>query len=459
MTSALTSIIGIYSYLLLGAVLLFNLLLLLLLIISPKRWLEHVREVNTDPYMAVDYSLAVSLLVPVYNAQESIIAAVESLLAVVYPNYEIIIINDGSTDRTLETVIEHYQLKPTETSYAEEIPTEAIGGMYTSLLHPNLLLLDKIHGGQADALNAGINAARYPLFCNVDADSTVEPYSLLRLAAPFMKDERTVAVEGAVRIQTGLMEDDESSEKSSLPRKSILIFQIIEYLRSFSTYRIAWEKANALVITSPVFSVFLKQAVKEIGGYKRQGGDNTELSLHLHSYLRQQRLPYRIDFAPEAQCWIKAPESLKSLRSQRIRQHQRLLSSLWKHKNMLCNPRYGTAGLLAMPYLWLTEGLGPLFEGLGYLLLITAIATGTMPLFMGLIFALAVLYIMFFSILAVAMEEWSYRRYRKGAQLVRLLLMTILEPLIFRPMTVFWKIRALIGRRQDRYARSENRLE
>lgn len=449
MSSVINSVITGYSYMLLAAVLLFNLLLLVLLVFSPRRWLEQVREASTDPYMATDYNLAVSILVPVYNAQDSIIAAIESLLAVIYPNYEIVVINDGSTDHTLETIIDHYQLKPMDSMYVEEIPTEEVSGIYTSLLHPNLLLLDKIHGGQADALNAGINAARYPLFCNVDADSTVDPYSLLRLAAPFMQNEQTVAVVGTVRVQTGLHDEDGPSEKSSLPRKSILIMQIIEHLRSATTHRIPWERLNALVITSPVFSVFARQIVKDIGGYKRQGGDNTELSLHLHSYLRRQNQPYRIDFAPEAQCWIKAPDSLKSLRNQRIRQHQRLLSSLWKYRSMFCNPGYGSAGVLAIPYLWLMEFLGPLFEGLGYLLLAVAVATGAMPLFIAWIFGLAILYIILFTLLAVAMEEWSYRRYRKGSQLLRLLLLVLVEPVIFRPMTVFWKIRALLGSRRD----------
>lgn len=449
MNSELALIISGYSYGLLAAVLFFNLLFLLLLLIFPGRWLEQVRGVSTDPYMARDYNLGVSMLVPVFNAGESIIAAIESLLAVQYPGCEVIVINDGSTDRTLETIVEHYQLKPMESSYVDDIATRPVAGVYSSLLHPNLLLLDKEHGGQADALNAGINASRYPLFCNVDADATVEPYSLLRLATPFMLDERVVAVEGAVRIQNGLPEDEEGSGKFSLPRKSILIFQIIGSLRSFTTLRIPWEKANALIISSPLFSLFLKQIVKEMGGYRVSGGDNTELSMHLHSYLRQQRLPYRIEFAPEARCWAKAPDSLKSLRHQRIRQHQRLLSSLWKYKHMFANPRCGTAGLLAVPYLWLSQGLGPVLEGIAYLLLITALATGTMPLWVASIFALGILYIMFFTLLAAAMEEWSYRRYGKGSHLVRLLLLSILEPLIFRPMTVFWKIRALAGRRRD----------
>jgi cellulose synthase/poly-beta-1,6-N-acetylglucosamine synthase-like glycosyltransferase len=227
-----------------------------------------------------------------------------------------------------------------------------------------------------------------------------------------------------------------------------VVFQIIEYFRAFLTSRIGWERINALLIISGAFGVFKKSAVVKVGGYSKTIGEDMELTLKLHEYYRENKIKYKIDFASDAVCWTQAPDNLKGMRSQRIRWHRGLIDSLMKHKKMLFNPKYGTIGILSMPYFVFVEMLGPIIETIGYIIFIISIFTGTLSKFIICIFLMAYLYGLLFSFSAILLEQFSYKRYNNKAETTKLLIYSFFEQLSYRQLTVFWRVQAFFNYRK-----------
>lgn len=258
----------------------------------------------------------ISLLVPAYNEEATITASVQSMFQLTYSDFEIIVINDGSKDGTLEVLKREFSLLPFPEAPREGLPTKPVRGVYRSLKYPNLRVIDKENGGKADSLNAGINAARHPLFCGVDADSILARNSLQLVAKPFLNHPETVASGGTVRVANGCEVADGFLTKVGLPTNLWALFQVVEYLRAFLFGRLGWSKLNAMLIISGAFGLFKTDVVIEAGGYRANTiGEDMELVVRIHRYLRQQGRPYRIEFVPEPVCWTEAPEDHKTLKN------------------------------------------------------------------------------------------------------------------------------------------------
>lgn len=312
----------------------------------------------------------VSVLAPAYNEEATIAQSVHALLTVRYPNVEVIIINDGSTDATLQVLIETFDLRLSERRGAAAVQTEAIRGVYVSEWHPRLVVIDKANGGKADALNAGVNLSRAPLFCAIDADSVLEPDALLRAVQPFLEDpEQVIAVGGTICVGNGCSADRGAITKTAAPQNSLALFQAIEYVRAFLLARLGWSGTGALTIISGAFGVFRRSIVVEAGGYARGTvGEDMELVLRLHRRARDAGRHYKILFVPEPVCWTEAPESLTLLGRQRRRWQRGAIETFQRHLPMLFNPRYGRVGWLGMGSVLILDILGPIAEFLGYLL-------------------------------------------------------------------------------------------
>ncbi len=421
---------------------------IILILISFQRLREYLRLSKTDFYVATEYTPSISIIVPARNEEHTIVETVISLFRLDYPDFEILVVNDGSTDSTLDSLIDYFELKPVEASYENSedwIPCETVHGLYSSFVHSHLLVVDKKNGGKSDALNAGINFAKHPLFCSIDADSILEKQTLLKLVQPFLNSEETVAVGGIVRVANGCTIRDGVLKDVVLPLSPLIITQIIEYLRAFLTNRVGWEKINSLVIISGAIGLFKRSVVMELGGYKHTIGEDMELTLRMHKHLRQKRRKYRIDFAPDAVCWTQVPTNLKSLSSQRIRWQRGMIDSLWTHKDMLFNPRYGTVGFLALPYFWFFEMMGPAIEASGYVVLLWVFASGVISDFFVFVFLMAYLFGLFFSLVAIFINEISYNYYKRYKEILKLILYAMLDPIWYRPFTVYWRIKAFLG--------------
>lgn len=360
-----------------------------------------------------DFYKPVSILVPAFNEEVGIVPSVRSLLSLHYPEFEVVVANDGSTDRTLPLMIEAFVLVEVPQIYRRQLDTVTVRRVFRSLRHPNLTVIDKENGGRADALNAAVNLARYPLVCQVDADSLLDAEALLRASRLFIEDETVVAVGGTVRPMNGAVVREGQVVEMRLPRKWIERFQALEYARAFFTGRAGWSRFGALLIISGAFGVFRREAVMEAGGYATDTvTEDMELVMRLHQRYREARTPYRILFTPDPICWTEVPSDLRTLRQQRNRWHRGLMETLWRYRRMTLNPRYGAVGMVGMPYFWLFEALSPVIEVTGYLLLPIMFILGIAePSFVALFVVLALLYGILLSEMAVGIETMLLSRY------------------------------------------------
>jgi cellulose synthase/poly-beta-1,6-N-acetylglucosamine synthase-like glycosyltransferase len=389
----------------------------------------------------------ISLLVPAYNEAATIEVNIRSLMQLIYSEYEVIIINDGSTDNTLAILTEAFDLKPLPQAYPVRIPVENLKGFYQSGQYPNLHVIDKENGGKADALNAGINASRYPLFCSIDADSILQRDSLTRIVQPFINDSLTVAAGGTIRIINGSTVKDGMLLKADLPARLLARMQIVEYLRAFLFGRLGWTPMNAMLVISGAFGLFKKQVVLDAGGYKKNTlGEDMELVVRLHLALREKNIPYRITFVPDPICWTEVPEDLKSLRSQRVRWQKGLFESLLLNMSLLFHPKGGIVGWVAFPVMLIFELLGPVIEVMGYLFVIIGLALGFVSITVFLMFFLLSIGLgMLISVTSLLLEELSFHLYTTPKQVRRLFYASIIENFGYRQLVSIWRLEGLFG--------------
>ncbi len=435
-----------------------NFIYLVLFFVSLIEVIKFVKRTFFSDYQQIlqsDMTWPISILVPAHNEERNIVETVRSLQLLNYGEFEIIVINDDSSDGTLSSLIEAFDLRRLDKVTRRSIATRPIRGVYGSLTQGNILVIDKVRGGKADALNAGLNLSRYPLFCSVDADSIIEDDALLRVVKPFMEHpEEMVAVGGIVRIANGCEVHEGRVSRIHLPDGALGIFQVVEYLRAFLTGRIGWSVMRSLLIISGAFGLYKKSEVIEVGGYaSRSDTEDLELVVRLHENCRRKKKRYRIVFVPDPVCWTEVPRTLPVLRRQRNRWHRGLLQSLWLHKSMMLNPRYGVIGMVTFPYFTIFEMLGPFVEVLGYITVPLAYFLGILDFqFFILFVTLAILYGVFLSVAAILLEEISFRRYPGWMDLARLVVYGVLENFGYRQLMSLYKVKAFwdfIRRRRD----------
>ncbi|QTC40181.1 glycosyltransferase family 2 protein [Bacillus sp. V3] len=421
----------------------------LLLLISFVQLRKTYQLDEREPYeelLHLHQTKPVSILVPAYNESVGIMATVRSLLSIEYPEYEIIIVNDGSTDDSLEKLIESFQLVKIKWVIRRQLDTKQVKGVYQSRIYKNLLVVDKENGGKADALNAGINVSNYPYFCSIDGDSVLERTAFLKVMKPIIEsDGEVIASGGSIRIANGCEIESGEIVKVGLSRSPIVVMQVIEYLRAFLMGRIGLSRHNLLLIVSGAFGVFSKRWVVEAGGYSHTVGEDMELVVRLHRYVKEQKADKKIVYVPDPVSWTEAPESLKYLRRQRRRWHRGLFESLWIHRRLIFNPKYGSIGMVSIPYFLIIEFLGPVVELMGYLVMLLSIFFGGVYLeFAILLFLLSVLYGSILSMASVLLEEWTIRKYPKASDIIRLFFYSLTETLWYRPLTVLWRCEGIL---------------
>jgi cellulose synthase/poly-beta-1,6-N-acetylglucosamine synthase-like glycosyltransferase len=403
---------------------------------------QRYREIDSLPLSYSLLSPPISVLVPAYNEETTITATVESLLQLAYAEFEVVVINDGSKDGTLQVLIDRFGLLPFPEAYRVQIPTQEVRGIYRSTRYPDLRVIDKANGGKADSLNAGINASRYPLFCGVDADSILERDSLQKVVQPFLRSPDMVATGGTIRAANGCDVRGGDLKLVDLPRNIWALFQVMEYLRAFLFGRLGWSSVNAMLIISGAFGLFRKQTVIEVGGYRTQTiGEDMELIVRIHHHMRDKNQPYRIEFVPDPVCWTEVPEDRQTLRNQRIRWQRGLSESLTAHWGLMFSRSGGWPGWVAFPYMVVFEWLGPLVELFGYFWTLYAwwagfISWTAFTVFLLVSIGLGVL----LSVAGVLLEQLSFQMYPKVTQMFRLVLVAVAENLGYRQLNAWWRI-------------------
>lgn len=445
--------IRVFNYFCMSYTVLLSIAYLIQLVVSFFRLRKERREELTSDYENYSDSenlMPITLIVPAYNEQENIVHNVRSLMKLNYPQFEIVVVNDGSNDSTHDCMIEAFQLKKISQSVKVSIPTQEIKGIYYNGKYPNLTYVNKENGGKSDALNAGINVSRYPLFACLDADSRIEKDSLLMLGEVFLKDSSTVVAGGFVRIANGSVIEDGVWKRFEMPKKSVEKFQIVEYFRSFLYGRIAWGKS--LLIVSGAFGLFRKDAVIEVGGYKNNTiGEDMEIVVRMHRKFRKERRKYNVKFLDKAVCWTQCPMSLKDLRSQRRRWQVGLFDTLIAHFPMIFNPRYGAVGLLSMPYNLIFELLGVIVEALGYLVIPFSVIMGELnPFFFVMYLLLSVFLGTMLSVGGLLLEQYTRKGCFTAKQVMKLAVYAFLENIGYRQLIVFYRLEGIVRFRKYR---------
>lgn len=388
----------------------------------------------------------ISILVPAYNEEKTIVAAIRSILALEYPSFEVIVIDDGSRDGTIAAIDAAFELQMASRAIDTAVPHKKLHGVYMSAKAPRLVVVAKENGGKADAMNAGINVSRSPLFCAIDADSLLESDALLRAVQPFVEDPvRTVAVGGTIRILNGCKVKGGRVTEIGLPRSPLALFQIIEYLRAFLMARLSLSRMGALTIISGAFGLFRRQVAVSVGGYSPETvGEDLELVIKIHRAMREQGKDYRVEFIPEPVCWTEAPETLSVLANQRRRWQRGALETFFKHRDMLGDARYGRISWLGLGQMLLVDVLGPIVEVLGYMLIPIFFAMGWLHIeFLLAFFAVTFAFGVFLSVGSLVLEELELRRFPRAGDLAVLTLAAIAENFGYRQLNNVWRIQGL----------------
>jgi poly-beta-1,6-N-acetyl-D-glucosamine synthase len=421
---------------------------LLLALLSLHEMRKYIRKnyfVDYKYLLSSPLAPSISLIAPAYNESLSIIDNVKSLLSIMYNNYEVIIINDGSKDDSLQKLINGFDLIKVPFHVHSVVATKPIRGIYksTNKAHKKLLVVDKENGGKADALNVGLNISNKELVACIDVDCIIEPDALLKMVKPYLEtNEYVIASGGVVRIANSCVVEDGRLIEVKLPKTLITRFQVLEYLRAFLLARMAWSRLNGLLLISGAFGLFRREVAVQAGGYDPNTvGEDMELVVRMRRYMHERKLKYKVVYVPDPLCWTEAPSNYKILGRQRNRWARGTFETLKMHRAIFFNPRYGTMGMLSYPYWFFFEWLAPFVESAGLLFFAFLAWRGAVhwTFFLSL---MAVVYgfVVFISTLALLAEEVSFFQYTQKRDVMKMILIALIEPLIYHPRTVIWSI-------------------
>lgn len=428
--------------------------LLILSYINVKKQARLWRIKNVSMMFRDKMIPSISIVAPAYNEELTVVESARSLLNLNYPDYEVIIVNDGSKDETLLKLIEEFNLVRVDYHYNKSLNTAPIRGIYRNPSLPRMVVVDKSNGGKADALNAGINVANKTYFCGIDADSLLENDALLKIASLTLDESvETPALGGNIFPINGCKVDKGHISEIRIPDNTLARFQTIEYIRAFMAGRLGWQQLNSLLIISGAFGLFRKDRVINIGGYmtekgqykKDTVGEDMELVVRITRMMHEAGASFKILYAFNANCWTEVPEDLKSLRSQRVRWHRGLIDILYYHKKMIFNKRYDRTGLVAMPYFVVFEAIGPMIEIQGYIMVVLAVYLGILDRNIAmLLFVSTILMGTIVSLTALLIAERE-THYFKLKDLLILIVYAIIENFGPRQLFSFWRIQGLFS--------------
>lgn len=420
--------------------------------ISLRKYLRKNSYVDYNSIVASPLAPSLSVIAPAFNESETIIDNIRTLLSLYYNNYEVVVINDGSKDDSLEKIIAAYELEKVNYYFDYRLPCKRIRGVYKSKNRSfkKLTVIDKANGGKADSLNAGLNVCRNDLVVSIDADSIMEPDALLKLVKPFMesKERRVIGAGGVIRIANSCEISDGHIQKINLPKKFLPRAQVMEYTRAFLMGRMAWSELDGLLLISGALGMFDREIVIKSGGYSTKTvGEDMELVVRIRRYMTEHGLDYDVVYIPDPLCWTEVPSSIKVLARQRSRWTRGTLETLITHRKLFFNGKYGKLGLLGYPYWLAFEYLAPIVEFLGLCWFTFLVITGQLnwPFFL-LLLGFVYFFAVSLSIWSVLFEEITFHKYEKRRDVLRLVATAFMEPMFYHPMVMLMNIKGNVDK-------------
>lgn len=402
--------------------------------------------VNYNRILSSPFSPSISIIAPAYNEAATIVDNIRSLMSLYYNNFEVIIVNDGSKDDTLQLMIEEYDLVKVDYFFEYKIHCKEIKGVYKSKnkAYNKLTVVDKANGGKADALNAGINISKKEIIACIDVDCILESEALLKMVKPFLEEKvKVIATGGVIRIANNCEISDGRITQVNLPKNWLARMQVLEYFRAFLVGRMAWSRLNGLLLVSGALGLFDRKIVIECGGYYHDTvGEDMELVVRMRKYMADRKEKYKVVYVPDPLCWTEAPSDTKVLGRQRNRWMRGTIETMISHQDLFFNPKYKLLGLLSYPYWFFFEWMAPIIEMLGIL---SAIFLGLLgyisPNFFVLMLVLVFMFSYTYSSFSILYEELSYHQYNKKTDILKLYFSAFIEPFVYHPMNLWWSIR------------------
>lgn len=425
-----------------------------------RRFLE-IKSKTLYHLLPFDIVPPVSIIITAYNEKDIAIASIESALQTKLLHFEVIFVDDGSTDHTLQLLTDTYQLIPVPPAIPFSLHTAPIKNYFRSKLYPNLLIIQKENGGREDAVNAGINACITPFFTNIDSDTFIEPDGIHRLIQHVLTIHNICGLGGTLGVANGCTIENGTIKKIDFPASFLGKMQVLEYLKTFSFGRLGWNLLGGSFLISGGFGLFNKQAVLQVGGLKKVLAGDLNLTLDLHLIMHDLKVPYKIEYVFDSVAWTDVPQTYSALAKQRIRWQSSIIDVCWRYKHMLFNPKYGTIGFFQVPYMLLGEGLSALVEGFGYLYALFCFFYGILNFTFFWYFLLIAWGVsIFLSLASIVLEEVFWKRYISLKHIGTLVFLALMENFGYRQLNVWWRIRGFFRFfTKKRFAREElNRL-
>lgn len=408
---------------------------------------KNTRDVNFDHILRSPLSPKIGIITSAFNEGVFIVDNIRSLISLIYNNFEIVIVNDGSTDNSLTKMIDAFDLIITDQKPINNLSHVSIKNIYRSrnkVFH-NLMVIDKVNSGKSDSLNAGINFTDADYVVNLDVDCVIRQNSLLKMIEPILRevDSVTIATGGFIRISNNCEVINGRITKVILAKKWLPLFQTLEYLRNFVLGRMSFGYFNGLFIVSGAFGLFDKKILVEVGGYnKNTVGEDMELLFRMRKLMEDKKIKYNVKYISDPVCWTEVPDSLNLFIRQRSRWTRGKIETLSIHKKIMFNPRYGIFGLVSYPFLLIFEWLSSIIEFLGLIYVLILIIFGWIDwdhflLIFGLVYSFSVM----FSLYSIFIEEITYRRYKGFKSLFKLIGVSFLEPIFFYPINLFSSVK------------------
>ncbi|MEI8124940.1 MAG: glycosyltransferase family 2 protein [Parachlamydiaceae bacterium] len=425
-----------------------NFVYLYLLFLGCIKIYKRSLDIPRDDYTRIlrsDSLPTIGFLVAAYNEQNDIESAVDNLLHLSYRYKQIIVINDGSTDDTLKILIEKYQLLPVPYSLQGSLPSMPIKTVYRSRLFEEIMVIDKANGKKFDALNAGLNLCTTPYYITVDADTYIENDSFERLIRPILINPETIAIGASVRIRNGCTLNFTTISTNLFPLGYVTAMQSIEYLRAF-LMRMGWDYTGGNYVLSGAFAVFETDIIRKVGGYAPTVADDLEIILRLNHAFKATKTPYKITYLPDPTAWTEGPWTLKELARQRFLWQRGTLESMWFHKKIFFNPRYGAFGMFVYPFLFFGEALEPIIEITGCIYIVVGLCLNVINgfelfLLLSTIWGFNFIYTLF----CILIEELTFRKYPSQRSFCLLVWYSFLENFGYRQLNLIWRIRGIRG--------------
>jgi cellulose synthase/poly-beta-1,6-N-acetylglucosamine synthase-like glycosyltransferase len=428
------------------ALALFYLVLYVSAALDMRHYLRRVRADRYSEILSSEIAPSISMLVPAHNEEASIKESVRALLTVTYPQLEIVVVDDGSTDNTLSELTSTFALVPIHPIYDQRLATETVRAIYRSQQYPNLVVVSKDNGGKADSLNVGLNISSSELVCAIDADTILDPDGLRRLVCPFIRSHDVVAAGATIRVANGCTVTQGRLASERGPHRALAGIQAVEYLRAFLFGRPGWNRLGGNLLISGAFGLFRRENLLETHGYVKSVGEDMELIVRLRRHGYESGQPARVEFVPDPVAWTETPTGFRELGRQRERWQRGFTDVLWRHRSLLLNPRFGVLGMVVFPAFVLFEWMAPIIEVVGLVLVVVGLILGQVSaLFAILFFSLACGVGILLSMLALMLEELSFRRYGRARDRALLVVWAVIENLGYRQLTLVWRLRGIVS--------------